>query len=847
MGYIRNQNFRSEFLDWCRRHLTKFNEGSGLCSCPALDHEDKNPSCRVDYDEGHFNCFSCSLRGHSDEIARMCKLPAPPPKSIWQDPPKTNRRRNSKGANPNADRAYDKRSERKLPFDRDLVYRNADGTPNFKERKYKDGGDKTQRLHAYSATRGEYQRTMELPDGTKCERTLYNLDFLSQLSNGKPQQIWWTEGPTDAETASALGAISTTTCGGAQNAHLTKDLSVLASHDIVFLPDNDQAGQDYVMSLLPRLWEIANSVKIVNLPVGKHGDLTDFVESGGTKEDVLKLIAETAPLTQSEVDAMVGKPNPENTSRFKVEISKDPQTMRVRVGEVLLKAIESGRIKFLRKNGVLLTFDENGDLYAPNIKAARFEWSELIDFGKWKKGRNGEEYWVSEGPPDDFLGGANACPHLFEGILPFRRFVHVPVVNSDGTIIRSGYDAESQIFSTGRYEFLGKMPLEEAVAILKLPFSDFPFVAESDRTNLFAIVFTFLCREVFEGKAPIAIFSAPKEGSGKSLAADTTMELCTGRLPTIIHYTTDAESFNKELVSVALLSPEAINIDNVADLFDSPKLASMGTAEKTSSRLLGGNTMVEIENTSQWFITGNNITVTGETGRRSFLIRINANCEDPEERTGFSIPDLKRWRKQRENKQRFLAAGISIVLHWLDAGAPRFKTKRLGSFVDWCEVVGGVLEFAGFKSFLGNKDEFKKHDPERETWRNFVREWWKFCEGGKVSAGDLLDVITMENPGRDHRDFSNHRKEPLLALGRDGIQSQCVRLGIELGKKKGQVFELNPVLSVKIVRSDDVKATYFLEPLEANVTAVPDVVPGQSETDVDEGLDAFERGEVPLF
>ncbi len=44
---------------------------SGMTRCPAPDHEDRNPSCKV-YDDGFF-CFSCGLRGSAIDLVMIVK------------------------------------------------------------------------------------------------------------------------------------------------------------------------------------------------------------------------------------------------------------------------------------------------------------------------------------------------------------------------------------------------------------------------------------------------------------------------------------------------------------------------------------------------------------------------------------------------------------------------------------------------------------------------------------------------------------------------------------------------------------------------------------------------------
>jgi hypothetical protein len=57
------------------------------------------------------------------------------------------------------------------------------------------------------------------------------------------------------------------------------------------------------------------------------------------------------------------------------------------------------------------------------------------------------------------------------------------------------------------------------------------------------------------------------------------------------------------------------------------------------------------------------------------------------------------------------------------AGCPRSTSPIVGSFEEWCRIVGGILEFAGITGFLGNLDElYKESDPTTAAWEAFLLE-----------------------------------------------------------------------------------------------------------------------------
>ena len=65
-------------------------------------------------------------------------------------------------------------------------------------------------------------------------------------------------------------------------------------------------------------------------------------------------------------------------------------------------------------------------------------------------------------------------------------------------------------------------------------------------------------------------------------------------------------------------------------------------------------------------------------------------------------PDLRTCIK--ENRGAIIWAALVLVQNWMSKGRskPSEKVQRLGGFENWSEVVGGILETAGYAGFLSN-------------------------------------------------------------------------------------------------------------------------------------------------
>jgi hypothetical protein len=129
-------------------------------------------------------------------------------------------------------------------------------------------------------------------------RPLYNLpDVVATITSGKT--VYVLEGEKDVETARGIGIVGTTS-GGA-NTWKPKYGEMLGGADVAVLPDNDPPGAKYADAVVASTLGTARSVKVFqlstlspNLPKG--GDLTDYLESGGSKERLLEAIEGAEPL-----------------------------------------------------------------------------------------------------------------------------------------------------------------------------------------------------------------------------------------------------------------------------------------------------------------------------------------------------------------------------------------------------------------------------------------------------------------------------------------------------------------------------------------------------------------------
>ena len=119
-------------------------------------------------------------------------------------------------------------------------------------------------------------------------------------------------------------------------------------------------------------------------------------------------------------------------------------------------------------------------------------------------------------------------------------------------------------------------------------------------------------------------------GTGKTLLVKLISTITTGREPGIT-VMAENEEMRKRITTLCLDGAPLILLDNVSGVLRSNTLSALFTSETWEDRLLGVNERVRVPNLSQWFITGNNVTFSGDLGRRMMLPVEAMEAKSPED------------------------------------------------------------------------------------------------------------------------------------------------------------------------------------------------------------------------
>jgi len=172
-------------------------------------------------------------------------------------------------------------------------------------------------------------------DGTR--RVPYRLPEL--LAADPAAMVYVVEGEKDADRLASLGLVATTNAMGAGKWRAEYSESLRGRH-VVILPDNDDPGRKHAEGVAASLGGIAASIKVLPLPgLPPKGDVSDWLDAGGTVDDLDKLVRE-AP-AESPADELAPADETDGSGNRPGRPLDNPYVMMPN-GIYLLKATNDG-------------------------------------------------------------------------------------------------------------------------------------------------------------------------------------------------------------------------------------------------------------------------------------------------------------------------------------------------------------------------------------------------------------------------------------------------------------------------------------------------------------------------
>lgn len=367
-----------------------------------------------------------------------------------------------------------------------------------------------------------------------------------------------------------------------------------------------------------------------------------------------------------------------------------------------------------------------------------------------------------------------------------ERLVVVPVLGPDGALqVTPGYHPASRTLYSPPPGFqvppVSDQPSAAEVKAARLLVADlldgFPFVSEADRAHTVAAILLPFVRVMIDGPTPLHLVSAPVRGTGKTLLARVICFLAVGAEVPVQTQAKNEEEWRKKVGAILSTGPVIVFFDNLLGFVGSAALAAVLTSTEWEDRLLGNNDQViRFANKALWIFTANNMRLADEMVRRTVPLRLDAVCEKPYERprSEFRHPDLMGW--VRQTHPNLVWAALTLCRAWVAAGRP-LGERTIGSFENWSQVMGGILQVAGIAGFLENITEFHtESDAQTEGWRDlFTRLHTAF----PFSSFGAKDAVKVYGQGDD---FLN------LGYSDFSARSEETRLGLRLQERRDNIY-----------------------------------------------------------
>ncbi len=419
--------------------------------------------------------------------------------------------------------------------------------------------------------------------------------------------------------------------------------------------------------------------------------------------------------------------------------------------------------------------------------------SRHCDFVKVCEGKAGVE--LKPAHPPQWAARAILHRHAWPELPRLEGLVEGPVLTAGGVLQTPGHDRTSGLYYLPgrRFRPVPARPsaadVKRSLAALREVVADFPFASGAHRAAWLASLLTPLARFAFRGPSPLNVIDANVRGAGKSLLAEITHAIVTGRPAARMPYVRDESELRKSVTSIALEAAQMILIDNVVGVFGSPTLDLVLTGVCWRDRLLGGNRHLELPLFVTWYVTGNNLVLRGDTPRRAIYVRLESPDERPEERTGFRHPDLLAWVEAERG--RLLPAALTLLAAFDAAGRPDQRLPAFGSYEGWSALVRSCVVWLGLDDPAATRRQLPATaDAEDVALAGLVRGLEELLAelGGAATARCL--VLALAEPGNAER-FTALRAvlEELFPRLKAGELPTPAQLGFKLRSLRGRVID----------------------------------------------------------
>jgi hypothetical protein len=415
-------------------------------------------------------------------------------------------------------------------------------------------------------------------------------------------------------------------------------------------------------------------------------------------------------------------------------------------------AREIGRIlapkDIFARGGLAFVINERKDGLAPMTPETLRTWIEkyLVCYKVRKLTGTDEAIQFKRTITQTDASGILASPQFMEQLQQIERFnpIRVPIVRRDGNVdlLPEGYDEETKSFTCDSVPFISGMDVTTARGTIDEILSEFLF-ADSGRSKAVAVasMLSVFGRGLLPPKSlrPCFIFLANAEGAGKTLLVKCATVPVLGYAPTGTK-PKDEDEMRKVLLTAVIEASPVIFFDNVKGHFTSAALEGFLSAQDYAGRILNLSKNFRGENNAVVFITGNGCTVSPDMRRRSLFCELFIEVEHAEDRVFHNNLEVPMLLARRAD---ILTALWALIQHWDKDLRPR-PSRSNSSFPDWSEIIGGIVEHAGYGCPLETPQIEAAADQDGTDMRALVKA---IANGAKFKAVQFEEVVDVARAG----------------------------------------------------------------------------------------------------
>ena len=464
--------------------------------------------------------------------------------------------------------------------------------------------------------------------------------------------------------------------------------------------------------------------------------------------------------------------------------SNDPPTLFVRGGKLV-------RVKSDGKGFVVVEDHDE--------KSLRQRCGEAANYVTIRIGKEGELIPSDAYLPLDVVRDVTALPAYPAKLPRLSGVVTTPVISRAGDVEDvPGYLPTAELFFAppegeqwrAQYFDPTRENVEKIVSSLFATiFAGFPFADGASRAHMLAAMLQPILRPAISGPTPLFLIDAPTRGTGKSLLAETIIVAtnpynCAPMTAPGAGKNAEDE-WRKKITSALRNGASHVWIDNLAGYVESSSLAAVLSATQWSDRVLGKSEEIKLPNYATWIATSNNAIMHEDIATRAVVIRLDAECERPEARTGFKVQNPPAYTIAKRDV--VLGGLLTLVRYWVSQGRPLYAGKATSRMPGWLSVVGGVLECIGMPEIMTNYDAVTEgSSPEQSAWREFVAQWGALYGSRDVSI--RKDLYELAFGKEDEFGRSNEPGALSDVLYATSYNGRVTRLGQSLQKERDRVY-----------------------------------------------------------